>query len=310
VEISYALGCRITETRSDNETMPTFEDKLVLGDPERNAKRIQEAVAVAEKADLILLALGGNEQTAREAWENHLGDRSGLELPGNQDDLVKAMLALRKPIVVFLIHGRPNAINYIAEKVPAILEGWYLGQETGTAVADVLFGDYNPGGKLPVSVPRSAGQLPIYYYQKPSARLPYMDATPAPLFPFGWGLSYSTFKYANVSVSPNAIGPEGKAKVLVDVTNTSSVRGEEVVQLYIRDEVSTVTRPVKELRGFRRLSIDPGKTERVEFILGPDELSFLDRDMRRVVEPGTFKIMVGGNSADLIETTLNVAMKQ
>ncbi len=309
VEVTYAVGCKITETRGDNETMPTFEDKLVPGDPEKNAKRIQEAVAVAAKSDLIILALGGNEQTAREAWENHLGDRSNLDLPGNQDDLVKAMVALHKPVVVFLIHGRPNSINYIAANVPAILEGWYLGQETGTAVADVLFGDYNPGGKLPVSIPRSVGQLPIYYYQKPSARLEYVDSSPAPLFPFGWGLSYSTFKYGNLSLSPNTIGPEGKTSAMVEVTNTSTMRGEEVIQLYIRDEVSSVTRPVKELRGFRRVSIDPGKTQKVEFTLGPNELSFLNREMRRVVEPGTFKIMVGGNSADLIETTLTVANK-
>jgi beta-glucosidase len=309
VEVSHSVGCRITETSGSNETMPTMADKLAYADQTQNTKRIQEAVAVAEKSDLIILALGGNEQTAREAWEGHLGDRSSLELQGNQDDLVKAMIALRKPVVVFLIHGRPNAINYIAENVPAILEGWYLGQETGTAVADVLFGDYNPGGKLPISVPRSAGQLPIYYYQKPSARLQYVDSTAAPLYPFGWGLSYATFKYANLSLSQDSIGPEGKTKVTVEVTNTSAVRGDEVVQLYIRDEVSSVTRPVKELRGFRRLSIDPGKTEKAEFTLGPEELSFLNRDMHRVVEPGTFKIMVGGNSVDLIETTLTVVAK-
>ncbi len=305
-EVLYSLGCRITETRGGNETMPTFEDKLMFGDPALNAKRIQEAVKVAKKADLIILALGGNEQTAREAWEEHLGDRDSLDLLGNQDDLVKAMVALGKPVVVFLIHGRPNSINYIAEKVPAILEGWYLGQETGTAVADVLFGDFNPGGKLPITVPRSVGQLPDYYYQKPSARLQYVDSTALPLFPFGWGLSYTTFKYGNVSLLPDSIGPEGKTKVTVDVTNSGSVRGDEVVQLYIRDEVSSVTRPVKELRGFRRITLDPGKTEKVEFTLGPDELSFLNRDMKRVVEPGSFKIMVGGNSVDLIEATLSV----
>jgi|WetSurMetagenome_2_1015567.scaffolds.fasta_scaffold03543_5 beta-glucosidase len=307
VDVAYAVGTKITETRGENETMPTFEEKVVPGDPEKNAKRVQEAVAVAEKSDVIILALGGNEQTSREAWENHLGDRSSLDLPGNQDDLVKALVALHKPIVVFLIHGRPNSINYIAANVQAILEGWYLGQETGTAVADVLFGDYNPGGKLPVSVPRSVGQLPIYYYQKPSARLQYVDSTPSPLFPFGWGLSYSTFKYGNLSLSPGTIGPEGKTRVTVEVTNTSAVPGEEVVQLYIRDEVSTVTRPVKELRGFHRVSIDAGKTQKIEFTLGPDELSFLNRDMRRVVEPGSFKIMVGGNSADLVESTLTVS---
>jgi beta-glucosidase len=309
IEVAYSVGCRITETRGSNQTMPTSSDKLALSDQAQNAKLTQEAVAVAEKSDLIILALGGNEQTAREAWEGHLGDRSSLELLGNQDDLVKAMIALRKPVVVFLIHGRPEAVNYIAENVPAILEGWYLGQETGTAVADVLFGDYNPGAKLPISVPRSVGQLPIYYYQKPSARLQYVDSTAAPLFPFGWGLSYSTFKYANLSLSPDSIGPEGKTKVSMEVTNTSTTRGDEVVQLYIRDEVSSVTRPVKELRGFHRLTIDPGKTEKVEFMLGPEELSFLNRDMHRVVEPGTFKIMVGGNSVDLIETTLTVDSK-
>jgi beta-glucosidase len=219
------------------------------------------------------------------------------------------MLELGKPVVVFLIHGRPNSINYIAQTVPAILEGWYLGQETGTAVADVLFGDYNPGGKLPITVPRSVGQLPIYYYQKPSARLEYVDSASSPLYPFGWGLSYATFKYGKITLSPDTIGLEGKTRVSVDVTNSSATGGDEVVQLYIRDEVSSITRPVKELRGFHRITLDPGKTQTVEFTLGPEELSFLNRDMRRVVEPGTFKIMIGGNSVDLIETTLNVSAK-
>ena len=158
-------------------------------------------------------------------------------------------------------------------------------------------------------MPRSVGQLPMYYYQKPSARLAYVESTSAPLYPFGWGLSYSTFKYGKVTLAPDTIGPEGKTSVSVDVTNTGAVRGDEVVQLYIRDEVSSITRPVKELRGFRRITLDPGRTRTVEFTLGPDELSFLNRDMRRVVEPGTFKIMVGGNSVDLIETTLNVVAK-
>ncbi len=304
-EILYAEGCKITESLPDWNA-----DKIVLGDPELNAKRIQEAVKAAEKADLVILALGGNEQTSREAWAaNHLGDRDNLDLPGNQDDLAKAMMALGKPVVVFLQHGRPNSINYVAENVPAILEGWYLGQEGGTAVADVLFGDYNPGGKLPISVPRSTGQLPDYYYQKPSARLQYLGSTSQPLYPFGWGLSYTTFKYGNLTLSPDLIGTEGKSKVSVDVTNTGTRRGDEVVQIYIRDEVSSVTRPVKELRGFSRITLDPGRTQTVSFTLGPDELSFLNRDMRRVVEPGTFKIMAGGNSAELIETTLNVVAK-
>ena len=198
---------------------------------------------------------------------------------------------------------------FLSEQVPAILEGWYLGQEGGTAVADVLFGDYNPGGKLPITVPRSVGQLPDYYYQKPSAKREYLGTTPQPLFPFGWGLSYSTFKYANVHTVPEAISPQEQTKVSVEVTNTSAVRGEEVVQLYVRQEISSVTRPVKELRGFRRIALNPGETKTVELTLGFDELSFLNRDMHRVVEPAVFSIMVGGNSVNVIETKLNVIDK-
>ena len=197
-------------------------------------------------------------------------------------------------------------MNYIAENVPAILEGWYLGQEGGTAVADVLFGDVNPGGKLTVTVPRSIGQLPVYYYRKPTAQMHYMDSTREPLYPFGWGLSYTTFEYSNLSVSPDSIVTSGSVEVSVQVTNTGKVRGDEVVQLYIRDEVSSVTRPVKELKGFRRITLDPGEMQTVEFTLGQDAFSFLNRDMKLVVEPGTFKIMVGGNSVDLLETTLTV----
>lgn len=304
-EVSYSEGCKITETLPDWDA-----DKVVLGNPALNAKRIEEAARIAEKADLIILALGGNEQTSREAWAvNHPGDRDNLDLLGNQDDLVKAVIRTGKPVVVFLLHGRPNSINYIAEHVPAVLEGWYLGQESGTAIADVLFGDYNPGGKLSISVPRSVGQLPDYYYQKPSAKREYLGSTVEPLYPFGWGLSYSTFKYENLRVTPDSIGPEGKTKVTVNVRNTSAVRGDEVVQLYIRDEVSSVTRPIKELRGFRRITLDPGEINSVEFMLGPDELSFLDRDMRRVVEPGTFDVRVGGNSVDFIEAKFVVAAK-
>jgi beta-glucosidase len=301
-EIVYSEGCKITETPPDWNA-----DKVVLGDPALNAKRIAEAVKVAQKADVVILALGDNEQTSREAWaEDHKGDRDSLDLLGNQDDLVKAILATGKPTVVFLLEGRPNSINYIAENVPAILDGWYLGQEGGTAAADVLFGDYNPAGRLPITVPRSVGQLPDYYYQKPSAKREYLGSTVEPLFPFGYGLSYTTFKYATPRLDPDNIGPEGSTKVSVDVTNTGKVRGDEVVQLYIRDEVSSVTRPVKELRGFRRISLQPGETKTVEFPLGFAELSFLNRDMHRVVEPGAFKIMVGGNSRDLIETELKV----
>ncbi len=304
-EVVYSEGCKITETLPDWDA-----DKVVLGDPALNAKRIQDAVAVAKKADVVILALGENEQTSREAWAvDHLGDRDSLDLLGNQDDLVKAILTTGKPTIVYLQHGRPNSINYIAENVPAIVDGWYLGQEGGGAIADVLFGDYNPGGKLPITVPRSVGQLPDYYYQKPSAKRGFLGTAITPLFPFGWGLSYTSFKYDNLRVTPDTIGPEGTTTVSVDVTNTGKLSGTEVAQLYIRDEVSTVTRPVKELRGFRRIALDAGKTQTVTFTLGPEELSFLNREMRRVVEPGSFKIMVGGNSVNLIETKLNVAAR-
>ena len=302
-EVLYAEGCKITETDPDWNA-----DKVVLGDPVLNAKRIAAAMPVAKKADLVILVLGGNEQSSREAWAvNHPGDRDSLDLLGSQDDLVKAILATGKPTVVLLLHGRPNSINYIAENVSAILDGWYLGQEGGTAAADVLFGDYNPGGRLPISVPRSVGQLPDYYYQKPAAKREYLGTSVEPLFPFGFGLSYTTYQYSKLKVTPAMIGPRGTATVSVQVTNTGKVEGEEVAQLYIRDEVSSVTRPVKELRGFRRLALKPGGSQTVEFTLGFDELSFLDRDMHRVVEPGTFKIMVGGSSKDLIDTILTVA---
>ena len=301
-EVLYAEGCKITESLPDWDS-----DKVVIGDPGLNAKRIEEARKVAAKADLIILALGDNEQTSREAWApEHKGDRDSLELLGNQDDLAKAMVATGKPVVVVLLHGRPNAVNYIAENVPAILDGWYLGQEGGTALADVLFGDYNPAGRLPITVPRSVGQLPDYYYQKPSAKREFLGSTTEPLFVFGWGLSYTTFQYDRLRLAQDHIGPEGTTKALVDVKNTGTVRGDEVAQLYIRDEVSSVTRPVKELRGFRRVSLAPGESKTIEFVLGPDALSFLNRDMHRVVEPGKFKIMAGGNSSQLIETTLTV----
>ena len=301
-QVLYSEGCKITESLPDWDA-----DKVVLGDAALNAKRIEDAVKVARKADVVILVLGENEQTSREAWaKTHLGDRDSLDLLGDQDKLAKEILATGKPTIVFLLHGRPNSINFIKEHVPAILDGWYLGQEGGTAAADVIFGDHNPGGKLPISVPRSVGQLPDYYYQKPSAKRGYLGSSVESLFPFGWGLSYTTFKYSNVRVAPDTIGAEGQTKVSVDVTNTGARRGDEVAQLYIHEKVSLVTRAVKELRGFHRVSLDPGQTKTVEFTLGSKELSYLNREMQRVVEAGTFEVMAGGNSVDLISASLNV----
>lgn len=302
VEVLYAEGCRITESKPIWE-----EDKVIPPDPALDDKRMAEAVDVLSKADLGIVVVGDNEQTSREAWSpTHLGDRDNLDLIGRQDELVARLLATGKPILVVLLHGRPNSINFIAEHVPAILDSWYLGQEGGTAMADVIFGDYNPAGRLPITVPRSVGQLPDFYNQKPSAHRPYLFSNSTPLFPFGYGLSYTKFRYNNLRLEPATIPVNGKTRVSVDVINTGDRAGDEVVQLYIRDEISSVTRPIKELKGFQRVNIKPGETRSMSFSVGPQELQFYNREMKRVVEPGTFKIMVGPNSVDLTSVSLDV----
>ncbi len=303
VKVLYSEGCKITIGGSWNQ------DAVVPSDPEEDRKAIAEAVRVAKKADVIVLAIGGNEQTSREAWGlNHMGDRTSLDLIGRQEELVKAMLALGKPVIVFLFNGRPLSINYVAENVPVIYECWYLGQETGHAVADVLFGDYNPGGKLPISVPRSVGHLPVFYNYKPSARRGYLFDDVSPLYAFGYGLSYTSFNIANPRLAKKRIRTDGSTQVSVDVTNTGKRAGAEVVQLYIRDLVSSVTRPVKELKGFRKVWLEPGETTTVTLDITPALLSFYDVNMKYVVEPGEFAIMVGNSSrdADLQKLTLQV----
>jgi len=301
-EVLYAEGSRITESK------PIWEaDTVVPPNPELDETRLAAAAEVMSRADVGIVVVGENEQTSREAWSNtHLGDRDNLDLIGRQDELVARLLATGKPIIVVLLHGRPNSINFIAQHAPAILDGWYLGQEGGNALADVIFGDYNPAGRLPITVPRSVGQLPDYYYQKPSARRPYLFSDTSPLFPFGYGLSYTTFRYSNMHVEPASIPVDRKARVSVDVTNTGARAGDEVVQLYIHDEISSVTRPIKELKGFERVSIKPGETKTVMFSIGPEELRFYNREMKRVVEPGKFTLMVGPNSVDLTSASLEV----
>jgi len=292
ITVLYAEGCKITREGGD-----WFADQSHLADEAEDRRLIAEAVQTAKSADAALLVLGGNEDTNKEAWaENHLGDRDSLELVGRQNQLVQAVLATGVPTVVMLINSGPLSINYIAENVPAILEGFYLGQETGVAVADVLFGDYNPGGKLPISFPRSVGQLPIYYNQKPSGRRGYLFADKSPLFPFGHGLSYTTFAYTNPTITPARIAVGGQARVSVAVTNTGKRAGDEIVQLYIRDLVSSATRPVIELKDFKRISLQPGETKTVEFVITPEKLWFYDVKMNRVVEPGIFDVMVGPSS--------------
>lgn len=292
VKINFAEGCRITQEGGD-----WWADSSHLSDPATDKTLIAQAVETAKASDVAIVVIGSNEDTNKEAWaDNHLGDRDDLNLVGQQNELVKAVLATGKPTVVMLINSGPLSINYVAENVPAILEGFYLGQETGVAVADVLFGDYNPAGKLAISFPRSVGQLPIYYNQKPSARRGYVFANKEPLFPFGFGLSYTTFAYSTPVVSPARITTDGKATVSVTVTNTGKRAGDEIVQLYIHDLVSSVTRPIKELKDFRRVSLAPGESKTVEFVITPDKLWFYDMQMKRVVEPGWFDIMVGPSS--------------
>ncbi len=293
--VVYAEGCKITDAKNDWHGW--FANDVKLIDPATQQDSVKAAADAAKKADVAILVVGENESTNREAWaENHLGDRDSLELLGAQNDLVKAVVETGTPTVVLLINGRPLSINYIAEKVPAILEGWYLGQEGGTAAADVIFGDVNPGGKLPITFPRSVGDLPDYYNHKPSANRTYAFSTRKPLYPFGYGLSYTTFRFDSLRVEPAQIISNGTARVSVDITNSGSREGDEVPQLYIHQRVAEVTQPVMQLRGFQRITLKPGEKKTVEFTITPDMLSMLNIDMHRVVEPGLFDIMVGPSS--------------
>jgi len=303
VKVPYAEGCKITVGGSWNQ------DLVTLGKVEDDRRLIAEAVSVAATADVVIVCIGGNEQTSREAWSrNHMGDRTTLDLVGRQEGLVSALQMTGKPVVVVLFNGSPLSINSLSQNVPAILECWYLGQECGQAVAEVLFGDYNPGGKLPITVPRSAGHLPAFYNYKPSARRGYLFDDASPLYPFGFGLSYTTFSFANVRLEKKTISVRGSTRVLVDISNNGKRRGAEVVQMYIRDRVSSVTRPVKELKGFQKISLQPGETQTVALEIKPELLAFYDLHMKFTVEPGEFEIMVGNSSRDedLQKVVLNV----
>jgi beta-glucosidase len=305
INVVYSEGTRITEDP------PNWDrDQVTLGNPANNRQRIQDAVKVAAQADVIVLAIGTNESTSREAWaDNHLGDAADLELMGNQNELVDAMLATGKPIVAVLINGRPQAIPTVAEKVPAILEAWYAGQEGGTAIGEALFGAINPGGKLPISIPRETGQIPVYYNRRPTSFRPYVDLTREPLWVFGHGLSYTTFSLSNLRLSSSTITSRESATVIVDVTNTGTREGDEVVQLYVHDLVSSVTRPVKELAAFERVTLRPGEKKAVTMHVTPDALSLIDRNMQRIVEPGDFDILVGTSSATTLTAKLTVAAR-
>lgn len=306
-EVLFAQGCRITE----NHTISQFNwrnEEIVFTPREINLKLIKEAVKVAHEADIIILAVGETEFICREAWsKTHLGDNMTLDLLGEQQELVEAMVATGKPVVVYLTNGRPLAVNYIKEKVPAIIEGWYMGQETGTAAADILFGDVNPSGKLTITIPKSVGQLPLFYNHKPSARfIDYVSQDVQPLYPFGHGLSYTTFTYEQLILSSEKIKNGASLEVTVVVKNTGKMKGDEIVQLYLRDKVSSVTRPVKELKDFTRITLEPGESKTVKFSIDPSKLAFWDKNMDFVLEPGEFEVMVGRSSVDFMSKTVLV----
>jgi beta-glucosidase len=275
---------------------------------------IDEAVRAARKSDVVIVAVGESADMSGEA-----ASRASLDLPGRQLDLVKAVQATGKPVVVVLMNGRPLTINWIAENTPAILETWFGGTQAGNAIADVLFGDVNPGGKLPVTFPRAVGQEPLYYNHMNTGRpsdasnkysSKYLDVSWTPLFPFGYGLSYTQFQLSNLRLSQRTIRPDGQVTVSVDVTNTGKRAGDEVVQLYIRDVAASVTRPVRELKGFQRITLRAGEKRMVEFTLTPALLGFYNREMRFVVEPGEFKVMVGTSSADEHELVTTFAVNR
>jgi beta-glucosidase len=302
VKVVYAEGARITEDPADwgrNEVTPA--------DPAKNAGRIAEAVKVARAADVIVAVVGTNESTSREAYaDNHLGDMATLALISQQDDLVRQLAATGKPVVVVLMNGRPLALTEVVNQARGILEVWYPGQEGGTAVAEALFGEINPGGKLPISMPRTVGQLPVYYNRKPTSFRNYLFESRGPLFPFGHGLSYTTFRLDDLKLADTRIGPAGRTTVSVRVTNTGTRAGDEVVQMYVHDLVASVTRPVKQLRGFKRVTLKPGESTTVTLPIGPEALWLIDQQMNRRVEPGDFEILIGTSSETTLKATLTV----
>jgi beta-glucosidase len=285
-KINYAKGCDI-----EGDSTTGFD----------------EAVRAARESDVVIVAVGESAAMSGEA-----ASRANLDLPGRQLDLLKALQATGKPVVVVLMNGRPLTINWLAENSPAILETWFAGTQAGNAIADILFGDVNPGGKLPVTFPRAVGQEPLYYNHLNTGRPPdannkytskYLDVSWTPLYPFGYGLSYTQFRLQNLQLSAQRIRPDGRVVASVEVENAGQRAGDEVVQLYLRDVAASVARPVRELKGFQRVTLRPREKRRLEFTLTPELLGFYNRDMHFVVEPGEFKVMLGTSSADEHELT-------
>lgn len=289
VTVNYAKGCEIV-----NDTWPETE---ILPEPLNSEEQneIQRAVDAAKKSDLAVVVLGDSSRTVGES-----ASRSSLDLPGRQLELVQAVFATGRPVIVALINGRPMSINWVNKYVPGIIEAWFPGAQGGTAIADALFGDYNPGGKLTMTFPKTVGQIPYNFPTKPNAQWEgEKTRVSGPLYYFGHGLSYTTFAYSDLIVSPLKAGLRGNVEVRVNVKNTGKREGEEIAQLYVHDLVSSVTTYEKVLRGFERIQLKPGETKTVSFTLTPDDLALWDRSMRFVVEPGMFKVMIGSSSEDI-----------
>jgi beta-glucosidase len=311
VKVLFAEGCKISEP----DTAPNLNSFAPYDAPkeETDQKLLQESIDTAKSADLIVLALGGNETVSRESIGNigmgkpSYGDSDTIELPGRQNELVHEVAKLGKPMVAVLLNGKAYAIEQLTNEAPAIVEGWYLGQETGNAIAGVLFGDVNPSGHLPVTIARNVGQLPVYYYKTPAARRGYVFHDNSPLFPFGYGLSYTTFTFSTPTLDHDQISASQTAKVSIKVTNTGSRAGDQVVQMYIHHTVSSVVQPVIVLRGFKRVHLEPGASTTVSFDVGPDQLAILDAQMHKTVEPWPVDIMIGSSSADTSTIRLNIA---
>ena len=280
-KVTYVKGCDVFKT---------------------DTNEISKACKAAKKADVAIIVVGENERKAENGTVGEGRDVASLDLTGLQEDLVKAVVKTGTPTVVVLINGRPLSIRWVAENVPAIVEAWNCGEQGGNAVADVLFGDYNPGGKLSVTFPRHVGQLPVYYNYKPPKRS-YVDMSSKPLFEFGHGLSYTKFEYSNLKIKPKPpaerFGTETDVLITLDVENVGGCQGDEVVQLYIDDCLSSVVTPVEELKGFERIALNPGEKKTVQFTVTPYQLSLLDRNLKRMVEPGIFEVMVGSSSEDI-----------
>jgi beta-glucosidase len=297
IEIKYAEGCKIHENRGY-----WLDFKVEPVDEKQDRQRIKKAVQIAKKADVVILVLGGTAMTCGE----FLGYRHSLDLFGRQNDLFDTIVRTGVPVVVCLINGRPLTINTIDKNANSILECWYAGETTGTAVANILFGDVNPSGKLTLTFPRTTGHLPHYYNLYPGGRHQYLATDNTPLYPFGYGLSYTTYTYSHLIVTPSKIKFGENVTIKIDVKNTGQYAGEEIVQLYIRDEYCSVARPVKELKGFKKVKLNPGESKTVTFVIRPDDLKFYNPEYKFVLEPGEFKGMAGPNSVDLMEGTFYI----